>query len=213
MAQARKAGAAALALPVLLGSVALTLAACKGDQSQPDPSATATAVPQGVAAGGAVPNAQQAALGTPLAERVAVIGLLNKRNNEAHDFVLKVGEAKRFGNVVVKLSSCERTAPWETTQEVGAFVQVFIEERLGLSDPLRWRKAFSGWLFRNSPGLNVMQHPVYDVWVKDCAMKFPGEEENPADFAAAKAAPKPVASEAAPAEEAPAAAPAEDAEN
>jgi hypothetical protein len=38
---------------------------------------------------------------------------------------------------------------------------------------------FSGWLFKNSPSLNVVEHPVYDVWVKDCAMKFPGEEETP----------------------------------
>jgi hypothetical protein len=36
----------------------------------------------------------------------------------------------------------------------------------------------------------VVEHPVYDVWVKDCAMKFPGEEEAPEDFKAAAKAPK-----------------------
>jgi hypothetical protein len=124
---------------------------------------------------------------------------------------MKPGESRRVGNVIVKLASCERTQPWERPQETGAFVQVFVEERAQLSDPLQWHKVFSGWLFKTSPSLNVVQHPVYDVWVKDCAMKFPGEEENPEDFAAAKSASKAAGStSAAPAAPEPAApAPAE----
>ena len=56
---------------------------------------------------------------------------------------------------------------------------------------LAWRKVFSGWLFRNAPSLNVVEHPVYDVWVKDCAMRFPGEEASPAKAASASKAAKP----------------------
>ena len=127
--------------------------------------------------------------GTPVKDRVATIGLLNKRNNLTQDLVMKPGESRRVGNVIVRLASCERTLPWESPAETGAFVQVFIEERAAADQPLQWRKAFSGWLFKNSPSLNVVEHPVYDVWVKDCAMKFPGEEEDPA--AAASSAAKP----------------------
>lgn len=191
-------------LAALAAFAVVALAGCdKG--AQPDP--TASDVPQAVASSGAAPKgAVESEFGTPLKDRVATLGLLNKRNNEQQDLVLKPGEAKRVGNVVVKLAACERTAPWERPQETGAFVQVFVEERAKASDPLVWHKVFSGWLFKTSPSLNVVQHPVYDVWVKDCAMKFPGEEENPADFAAAKSAPKASGSEAAaPAESAPAA--------
>ncbi len=28
---------------------------------------------------------------------------------------------------------------------------------------------FSGWMFASSPALNGLQHPVYDIWVIDCA--------------------------------------------
>ena len=38
-----------------------------------------------------------------------------------------------------------------------------------------WRKIFSGWQFKESPSLNVVEHPIYDVWVKDCTMSFSGE--------------------------------------
>ena len=46
---------------------------------------------------------------------------------------------------------------------------------------------------RESPSLNVVEHPVYDVWVKDCTMRFPGEEGSAAaDKAeAGKSAPRP----------------------
>lgn len=128
--------------------------------------------------------------GTPVKDRVGTIGLLNKRNNLEQDLVMKPGESRRVGNVIVKLATCERTAPWEQPPEVGAFVQLFVEERANTDQALAWHKVFSGWLYKNSPSLNVVEHPVYDVWVKDCAMKFPGEEEDPA--ASASSAAKPV---------------------
>jgi hypothetical protein len=161
----------------------LALAGCNRNPEAPE--VQATDVPQAVATSGYNRAAVESQFGTPVKERVATLGLLNKRNNETTDIQLKSGESRRIGNVVVKLATCERTLPWERPPEVGAFVQVFIEERAHVSEPLAWHKVFSGWLFRNSPALNVVQHPVYDVWVKDCAMSFPGEEESPADFARA----------------------------
>jgi hypothetical protein len=163
-----------------------------------EPDAKATDVPQAVGGATRAPTGTvESEFGTPVKDRVATIGLLNKRNNEQQDLVLKVGESRRVGNIVVKLATCEKAAPWERPQETGAFVQVFVEERAKISDPLAWHKVFSGWLFKNSPSLNVVPHPVYDVWVKDCAMKFPGEEESPADFIAAKRVAKPAGSDSA----------------
>ena len=108
---------------------------------------------------------------TPNAERVATLGLLNKRNNISQDITLKPGETREIGPVTITLASCERTAPWELPQETGAFVQVDILDR-GQSEHAR---VFSGWLFKESPSLNVVEHPIYDVWVKDCAMSWPGD--------------------------------------
>ena len=105
---------------------------------------------------------------TPMAERTAVIGLLNKRNGISRDLTLKPGQAVRAGNVVVRLRACEATAPWETQKLTGAFVQV---DRLGLEN--KWRRVFSGWLYKESPSLNVVEDPVYDVWPKSCTMTHP----------------------------------------
>ena len=177
----------------LLLAACVALSACQGGD---EPDATATEVPKAVAANGAAAQVVESEYGTPVKDRVATLGLLNKRNNSSQDVVLKVGEAKRVGNVVLKLATCERSLPWEKQVEAGAFVQVFVEERASADQPLSWRKVFSGWLFKNSPGLNVVEHPVYDVWVKDCAMKFPGEEDSPAPAASASSAANPAGSPA-----------------
>ena len=164
------------------GSVALLLsafaiAAC-GDNA-PDPAPIETEVPEELAQGGSADRGDAAdRIGTPMAERVATIGLLNKRNNVSRDFEMKPGEAVRVGDVVIRLEACEKTAPWELPQEEGAFVQLFVRQRVGTESEPSWQKVHSGWLFRNSPSLNVVEHPVYDVWIKKCAMSFPGEEDS-----------------------------------
>jgi hypothetical protein len=178
---------AVAALPLLL------LGACNRDA--PEPEAEATEVPEELAGSG--PQiAVAAGIGTPMAERVAVIGLLNKRNNITRDLEMKPGEARRVGDVVVRVSACERTAPWEEPPETGAFVQVTVLERADADSDAEWRRNFSGWLFKNSPSLNVVEHRIYDVWVKDCRMSFPGEEGGgaaAADDAEAPARPAPAA--------------------
>ncbi len=133
---------------------------------------------------------------TPMAQRTAVLGLLNKRNGQARDITLKPGQATRIGDVIVRLRACETTAPWEQEQLTGAFAQVDVQQ-LDTS----WKRVFSGWLYKERPALNVVLHPVYDVWVKSCTMSFPDSGPESESIAAPKAssAPKPAAGDAAPA--------------
>ncbi len=122
---------------------------------------------------------------TPMAQRVAVVGLLNKRNGESRDLTLKPGQALRVGSTIVRLRACERTAPWEQEQLTGAFVQLDVQ-----GADQKWRRAFSGWLYKERPALNVVQHPIYDVWAKSCTMTFPDKGPNTDVIAAPSAARK-----------------------
>jgi hypothetical protein len=105
---------------------------------------------------------------TPMAQRVAVIGLLNKRNGISRELTLKPGQALRAGDVIVRLRACETSAPWEVQKLTGAFVQLDVRNPQG-----QFQRAFSGWLYKETPSLNVVEHPVYDVWPKSCAMTHP----------------------------------------
>jgi hypothetical protein len=44
-----------------------------------------------------------------------------------------------------------------------AFVQVDSAQPDGSK-----KRIFSGWMFAESPGLNAVEHPVYDVWLTGC---------------------------------------------
>lgn len=176
---------------LVLASLA-ALAACSEKPIIAEPEETE--VPQELATFEAPIPASGEKLGTPLEDRVATIGLLNKRNNLTQNIELKPGESRRVGDVIVRLASCERTAPWESPPETGAFVQVLVAQRSAPGATPQWQRIFSGWLFKNSPALNVVEHPIYDVWVKDCAMSFPGEETPLSDSQSSAANPRATAS-------------------
>ena len=144
------------------------------EQAVPEPSESAAPPSSGARAAPARPKLRQA---TPMGERIAVLGLLNKRNGISRDIRLHPGQAVRVGDIIVRLRACETTAPWEPQKLTGAFVQADVR---GQDD--KWRRVFSGWLYKESPSLNVVEHRIYDVWPKSCEMRHPdiGPETVPA---------------------------------
>lgn len=149
-----------------LAAIGLSVAACNRgtDQSMAENKVVAETLPPGINTAGV----------TPMADRVAVIALLNKRNSIVRDFTLKPGQAVRVKDITIRLRACDSTAPWETERLTGAFVQLDVEK-----PDKRWYRVFSGWLYKESPSLNVVEHPVYDVWVRSCAMSWPGAADAP----------------------------------
>ena len=145
---------------------AVTLSACDREASKGSGSATVSADVSRAAAVAGV---------TPMAERVAVLGFLNKRNGIVRDLTLKPGQALRIKDAVVRLRACETSAPWENERLTGAFIQLDVQHT-----DRRWRRIFSGWVYKESPSLNVVQHAVYDVWPKSCAMTYPAGVAAPA---------------------------------
>ena len=171
--------AAAVAATALLCS----LAACKGGSEIANNSADDLVITSGKGAAGSgaevvTVDAGGAALdagATPMNEREAVLGFLNKRNGIVHDLRMKPGMAVRVNDAIIHLRACETTAPWEEEKLTGAFLQLDVR---GADN--KYRRVFSGWVYKESPSLNVVQHPVYDVWPKSCAMNFPAGPEAPA---------------------------------
>jgi hypothetical protein len=148
-------------------AAALLATACTG--KAPDGNSLEQIVATGTKAGVQEVAADGSTLdaATPMADRVAVLGLLNKRNGQARELRMKPGQWVRVGDVIVRLRACEKTAPYENDQSTGAFVQVLVRQ-----SGTAWNRVFSGWLFAERPAANVVQHPIYDVWTKSCAMTF-----------------------------------------
>jgi hypothetical protein len=151
--------------------LALALAACG--------SKTANQQEQQAANTGQALTGREAGV-TPMAERVAVIGVLNKRNGLVKTVALHPGQSARWKDAIVHLRACETTAPWEEEKLTGAFLQLDVK-----GSDKKYRRVFSGWVYKESPSLNVVENPVYDVWPKSCAMTFPPGPPPPAGAAPA----------------------------
>ena len=153
-----------IAAPLL---IALALAACgKGAQQQNASAPANKKVPVTAAGQGGV---------TPMAQRVAVLGVLNKRNGIVQNVTLRPGQSVRWKDAIVRLRACEKTAPWDEEQLTGAFIQLDVHQ-----PDKSWKRVFSGWVYKESPSLNVVEHAVYDVWPKSCAMTYPAGSPAPA---------------------------------
>ena len=107
---------------------------------------------------------------------VAVFTGLDKITGLTTTFETKVGEAKKFGGLIVKADVCYTRSPTEEPKTT-SFVEV---DEVQLDDSLK--RIFSGWMFAQSPGLNAVEHPIYDVWLINCrdpAAPPPAVEEIP----------------------------------
>jgi hypothetical protein len=98
----------------------------------------------------------------PLANPIAVFSGLDKIMGLTTTFEIKTGEEKQFGSLVVKADVCNSRPITEDPKTVS-----FVEVDEILTDKSR-KRIFSGWMFAESPGLNAVEHPLYDVWLVGC---------------------------------------------
>ena len=117
---------------------------------------------------------------------------LDKITGRPTDITAPVGKPVQFATLTIIARYCYSTPPSETP-ETAAFVQ--IEDRRP-DQPAR--RVFSGWMYASSPGLNALQHPLYDVWVINCTAAAPAPTAPAETVAPAPAAPVEPAEPAAP---------------
>ena len=88
---------------------------------------------------------------------------LDKETARILTFGGPVGETVRFRTLDIAIRRCQRTPPGDPPEKA-AFLQIYdIDPETG-----KRTMAFSGWMFKSKPALSAMDHPIYDVWVKDC---------------------------------------------
>ena len=99
------------------------------------------------------------------------IRLLDKVVGRSTDVALSNGEAIEFGALRIESVACFYRPP-ELPPESSAFLKIqrTAVEGVVLDTP---EQVFSGWMFASSPGLNALEHPVYDVWVIACKASTP----------------------------------------
>jgi hypothetical protein len=97
-----------------------------------------------------------------LTNPIAVFAGLDKITGVTTTFEIPIGEERRFGGLIVKPNACY-TRPATEEPKTTSFVEVDQVEAGSTR-----KRIFSGWMFAESPGLNAVEHAIYDVWLTGC---------------------------------------------
>ena len=111
-----------------------------------------------VVGGVAVPCAQA----ERIENKVAVFSALDKVTATIKTLTVPLNETREFGGLKVTPRVCFSRPPTEQPKTT-SFVDVQEVQLDGHE-----KKIFSGWMFAESPGLNAVEHPVFDVWLTGC---------------------------------------------
>jgi hypothetical protein len=119
----------------------------------------------------------------------AVFAGLDKITGRIISFEASVDETIQFGSLQLTPRVCYSRPEYENPQTT-TFIEV---DEVGSDN--QFKKIFAGWMFASSPGLNAIEHPVYDVWLSECKggkdiIKTPPEQDDVDD------APPPLSAEA-----------------
>ena len=93
----------------------------------------------------------------------AVFAALDKVTARISRLEIKLGETVKFGALKVTPRACYSRPPTEPPK-TSTFVEI---DELLLDG--KEKRIFAGWMFAESPGLNAVEHPVFDVWLAECA--------------------------------------------
>jgi hypothetical protein len=98
----------------------------------------------------------------PAGPMVLLLRGLDKITGRATNIVAPIGKPQHFFTLTITARYCYST-PASETPETAAFVQIDDQRPEQES-----KRIFSGWMYASSPGLNAVQHPLYDVWAISC---------------------------------------------
>ena len=91
------------------------------------------------------------------------IKILDKVSSKDQILKLKIGQDKKFKNLIIKALKC-KNSEFDDNPEIIAYLQVkdLVDDN---NDKVF---IFNGWSFSSSPSLNPFDHPVYDLWITRC---------------------------------------------
>ncbi len=91
------------------------------------------------------------------------IKILDKVSSKNSNLILKIGEVKKFENLLIKSLKC-KNSEFDDNPEITAYLQVR-DITIKNNDRVF---VFNGWTFSSSPSIRPFDHPVYDIWLTKC---------------------------------------------
>ena len=117
---------------------------------------------RGLLVAGLIALSATPALATTISNPIAAFSGLDKITGRITNFDVYINETVQFGALQITPRVCYTRPPTET-QRTSVFFEV---DQVSLKGGTE--RIFTGWMFADSPALNAIDHPVYDIWLVDC---------------------------------------------
>lgn len=97
-----------------------------------------------------------------ISTNAALMQAMDKVTGRVNKITVPVNSKLLFGDFSLVLRACKKR-PAEEIPENFAFVDV-TDKSFGSDE----YNIFRGWLLSSTPGINAIEHPIYDVWLLEC---------------------------------------------
>ncbi len=106
--------------------------------------------------------------------QAAVIQALDKVTAQTLRFEAPINRPIRYKSLIFVVRACETTAADEGFTDAASYVEIDSQPiPPDGKPPPAARQVFRGWMFANAPGVNPLEHPVYDAWLIACKTDAP----------------------------------------
>lgn len=101
-----------------------------------------------------------------ISRETATVYAVNRIKGQSEEIKIPVGENALFENISITVKAC-----YEKPKQVGiesthwGFLQIKDLEKEATAEKAM---LFSGWMPSHDRNISTLEHPTYDIWIKDC---------------------------------------------
>ena len=94
------------------------------------------------------------------------IQILDKITSKVKAVNINVNKKLIFESLIIEIYACFKNPP-EYVPENFVLLKIYDKQNL-LDDYL----IYQGWMISSSPAVTPLEHPIYDLWLKDCKVSI-----------------------------------------
>ena len=101
----------------------------------------------------------------PIEAGLAEIQILDKITAKVKTYEILNNKNLRVGSLNIEVYACFTSTPEEIPED---YVLIRIYDEMNIEED---QLIYQGWMISSSPASTPLEHPIYDLWLKDCKME------------------------------------------
>tara|TARA_B110000438_G_scaffold301896_1_gene358003 strand:+ start:21 stop:410 length:390 start_codon:yes stop_codon:yes gene_type:complete len=102
----------------------------------------------------------------PIAGNIAIIQVLDKITAKVVTLEININQTYQFQSLKIEIYACYKKPPEETPDN---FLLIRVIDK---SEGDKFTTIYKGWMISSSPSATPLEHPIYDLWLKDCKIEI-----------------------------------------